>query len=165
MAITPDSGVRSNASIDLAQLPPEDRDLIGRRETAAGAIPGMSGVDVPVNAPPHGEPHVAPLWIMYATFAALILLTVATVAARQVDLGAANIWIALGLALVKSVLVALFFMHLWWDSKFNQVILVTSLLFLVIFIGAAITDTDQYEPIMTSPGAYQQPIQGEQMTR
>jgi cytochrome c oxidase subunit 4 len=159
MAITPDSGVRSNAAIDLAQLSEEDRALIDRRQTAAGAIPGMQGVDVPVNAPPHGEPHVAPAWIMYATFAALILLTVLTVFARQFDLGAMNIWIALVLAGVKSFLVALFFMHLWWDSKFNQLIIGVSLLFLVIFIGAAITDTDQYQPQVQPPSAYTAPLE------
>ena len=158
MAITPDSGVRSNAAIDLTSLSEADRDLIARRQTAAGTIPGMEGMDVPVNAPPHGEPHVAPAWIMYATFAVLILLTIATVAARQVDLGAMNIWIALILAAVKSILVALFFMHLWWDSKFNQLVVGISLLFLAVFIGAAITDTDQYQPTIQPPGAYSAPI-------
>jgi cytochrome c oxidase subunit 4 len=158
MAITPDSGVRSNAAIDLAGLSDEDRDLIARRQTAAGDIPGMSGVDVPVNAPPHGEPHVAPAWIMYATFAALIFLTIATVGARQFDLGSLNIWIALILAAIKSILVAFFFMHLWWDSKFNQLVVVVSLLFLAVFIGFAITDTDQYQPQMQPPTAYTAPL-------
>ena len=66
-------------------------------------------MDVPINAPPHTGPHVAPLWIMYGVFALLILLTAATVGARQVNLGALNIWIALGLALVKAVLVGAVF--------------------------------------------------------
>lgn len=158
MAITPDSGVRSNAAIDLARLSEEDRALIGRRQTAAGTIPGTAGMDVPLNAPVHGEPHVAPAWIMYVTFAALIALTLATVGARQVDLGVFNIWIALGLAVVKSVLVAFFFMHLWWDSKFNQLIVVISLLFLAVFIALAITDTDQYRPVLEPPGAYADPV-------
>ncbi len=158
MAITPDSGVRGNATIDLAKLSEDDQQLIARRQTAAGAIPGMEGMDVPINAPPHEEPHVAPAWIMYGTFAALILLTAATVGARSFDLGALNIWIALGLAAIKSMLVALFFMHLWWDSKFNQLILAVSLLFLVIFIGASITDSEQYQPVLEPPGAYAAPI-------
>lgn len=158
MAITPDTGVRSNAAIDLAKLSEADQTLIDRRQTAAGQIPGMAGMDVPINAPPHEEPHVAPAWIMYATFAALIFLTIATVFARSFDLGNFNIYIALGLAVIKSVLVALFFMHLWWDSKFNQVIVVISLVFLGVFIGAAITDTDQYRPTIQPPGAYTTPV-------
>lgn len=91
-------------------------------------------------------------------FAALILLTIATVGARQFDLGAMNIWIALILAAIKSVLVAFFFMHLWWDSKFNQLVVTVSLFMLAIFIGAAITDTDQYQPLMEPPTAYTQPL-------
>ncbi len=158
MAITPDTGVRSNAAIDLARLSEADQTLIGRRQTAAGDIPGMAGVDVPINAPPHEEPHVAPAWIMYATFTGLILLTIATVGARQFDMGNLNIWIALILAAVKSILVALFFMHLWWDRQFNQLVVVISLLFLGVFIAAAITDTDQYQPTMQPPGAYATPI-------
>lgn len=154
MAITKDSGVRSNAAIDLAELPPEDRDLISRRRTADGSLPGAAGMDIPVNAPHHGEPHVAPLWIMYGTFAILILLTIVTVAARSVDLGAMNIWIALGLAAIKSLLVAFFFMHLWWDSKVNQLVMVVTLLFLVIFIGATIIDSNEYQPIVQPSSPY-----------
>ena len=157
MAITPDTGVRSNAAIDLARLSAEDQTLIARRQTAAGAIPGMAGVDVPINAPPHSEPHVAPAWIMYATFAALIFLTIATVWARSFDLGNLNILIALSLAVIKSILVALFFMHLWWDSKFNQVVVAISLIFLGVFIAFAITDTDQYAPTIQPQVQYAQP--------
>ena len=154
MAITKDSGVRSNATIGLADLDSADRNLINRRQTAFGDIAGTEGMDVPVNAPEHAEPHVAPLWITYGVFALLILLTAATVGARQVNLGALNIWIALGLALVKALLVALFFMHLWWDSKLNQLALVVSLLALTMFIGIAILDSHQYQPILQPPGAY-----------
>ena len=159
MAITKDSGVRSNASIGLADLDKADRNLIDRRQTAFGDIAGTEGMDVPVNAPPHTGPHVAPLWLMYGVFALLILLTAATVGARQVNLGALNIWIALGLALVKAVLVALFFMHLWWDSKLNQVVFVISLLLLTLFIGITIIDSNQYQPILHPPGAYSAPAQ------
>ncbi len=152
MAITNDSGVRGTSTISLAELTDEDQQLAASREL--GRSHGLRGVDVPLNAPPHDEPHVAPLWIMYATFAALVMLTVATVGARFVDLGPLNIWIALGLAFVKAVLVALFFMHLLWDSKLNQLILISTLLFLTIFIGMAIIDSDQYQPIIEPNAAY-----------
>ena len=159
MAITKDSGVRSNAAVGLADLDPADRNLLSRRQTAFGDIPGIEGMDVPVNQTAHDEPHVAPLWIMYGVFALLLLLTAATVGARQVNLGALNIWIALGLAVVKSLLVALFFMHLWWDSKLNQIVLVIALLALALFIGIAVLDSHQYQPILQPPGAYSAPVQ------
>ena len=152
MAITKDSGVRTTGSIGLADLPEHDHELVAARRSAIQR--GLRGVDVPVNAPPHDEPHVAPLWIMYGVFAALVGLTIVTVAARQVDLGAANIWVALALAFVKAVLVGAFFMHLWWDTKLNQLILVSTLLFLTIFLGITIMDSDQYQPVLDPPGAY-----------
>ena len=158
MAITKDSGVRSNAAIDLAELPPEDRDLVYRRQTAAGQIPGMQGVDLPINQTPHEEPHVAPLWVMWGTFIALIFLTILTVAAREIDLGAANVWIALGLAGVKALLVVFFFMHLWWDSKFNQLVLVTAIVFLVLLISFTIVDSGQYQPTIEPADAYRQEL-------
>ena len=148
MAITNDSGVRTTGAFDLTQLGEEDRELAASREQAA--TKGLRGMDVPLNNPDadHDEPHVAPLWIMYGTFAALLMLTAATVGVRQIDLGATlNIVVALSLAFIKALLVAFFFMHLFWDSKFNQLMLVSTLLFLTIFIGMAIIDTNQYEPI------------------
>ena len=161
MAITKDSGVRGTGSIALAELSEQDQELVASRRQ--GITKGLSGVDVPLNAPEHDEPHVAPLWIMYGVFAALMMLTVATVAVRMIpalDFGSQiNIVIALGLAFVKAALVGMFFMHLWWDSKFNQLILVSTLLFLTIFIGFAIMDTDQYQPIIEPPGAYSAPTE------
>ena len=158
MAITKDSGVRTTGARSLTDLTEEDSHLVASREQ--GVTKGLRGMDVPINAEEHDEPHVAPLWIMYGTFAALIMLTAATVAARHVEISfidsSANIVVALGLAFIKSILVAMFFMHLWWDTKFNQVILVSTLLFLTIFIGFAVIDTGQYQPIVNpmSSGAY-----------
>ena len=155
MAITSDSGVRNTAPRDLSSLTEEDRELVASREQAV--TKGLRGMDVPVNSDNHDEPHVAPLWIMYGTFAALILLTAATVAARQVDLSfidsSANIVVALGLAFIKSVLVAMFFMHLFWDSKFNQLVLISTLFFLTVFIGFAIIDSNEYQPIVNPMAA------------
>jgi cytochrome c oxidase subunit 4 len=152
MAITNDSGVRTTGAVDLADMPEHDHQLVAARRS--GIQRGLRGVDVPVNQPEHDEPHVAPLWIMYGTFAALLGLTVLTVAARFVEAGSLNIWIALGLAFIKSLLVAAFFMHLWWDTKLNQLILVSTLLFLTIFIGILIMDTDQYQEALELPSAY-----------
>ena len=159
MAITKDSGVRTTGGYSLSEITDDDQRLAVARER--GVTRGLRGVDVPINAPPHDEPHVAPLWIMYGVFAALLGLTAVTVGARYVDLGPLNIWVALGLAFVKALLVAMFFMHLWWDTKFNQLVLVSTLLFLTIFIGIAIMDTDQYQPVLSPQSAYAGGIQGE----
>ncbi|HPF36345.1 MAG TPA: cytochrome C oxidase subunit IV family protein [Candidatus Krumholzibacteria bacterium] len=92
--------------------------------------------------------HVAPLWVLFATFGALIVLTLLTYAAAMVNLGPLNVPVAIGIALVKATLVALFFMHLFWDNKFNAFVLVCGLIFVALFIGIALLDTTQYKPDM-----------------
>ena len=49
-----------------------------------------------------GHVHVVSPKILIGVFAALMILTILTVAAIKVDLGAMNIWIALGIAVVKA---------------------------------------------------------------
>jgi cytochrome c oxidase subunit IV len=89
--------------------------------------------------------HVVPAWLLIAIFLALISLTWLTVQAIQVDLGAYNIWIAISIAGAKAILVALFFMHLWWDKPFNSIVFITALVFLVLFISLVLVDTTQYQ--------------------
>ena len=90
--------------------------------------------------------HIAPLWVLFAVWLALILLTVVTVAVTKVDLGSLNLWLAMAIATVKASLVALFFMHLWWDRPFHSVVLIGSLIFVMLFVGLALMDTMEYQP-------------------
>lgn len=95
-------------------------------------------------------PHVLPLKVYIATWLALMVLTVVTVGASYVDLGAANLAIAVLIATVKAGVVALIFMHLKWDHKFHALIFASSLIFLAIFIGFTMFDTNnrgRAEPI------------------
>lgn len=89
--------------------------------------------------------HVVPLSLLLATGLSLIALTVVTVAVRYIDVGEFNIWIALGVAVVKAVLVVLIFMHLRWDRSFNLLTLVGSILFVLLLIGFAMMDVHQYQ--------------------
>lgn len=99
---------------------------------------------------PHGA-HVVPVGVLLAVFGALMVLTILTVAATMVDLGPLNIWIALGIAVVKAALVALYFMHLRYDSPFNGIILITALFFVAVFIGIALLDSTEYHPNYEPP--------------
>jgi cytochrome c oxidase subunit IV len=93
------------------------------------------------------EPHAAPMWILNGVFLGLLILTVVTVfTATQIDLGPYNLLLAMVIAVLKAALVALFFMHLWWDNLFNAIALIAGLAFLALFIGFSIMDTYQYEP-------------------
>ncbi len=98
-----------------------------------------------------GIGHIAPLWILVGTGIALLILTWVTVAVAGIDLGEMNIFIALGVAVVKATLVGLFFMHLVWDRPFNGFILLGSLAFVMLFIGFALLDSAEYQPEM-KPG-------------
>ncbi|HEX7010364.1 MAG TPA: cytochrome C oxidase subunit IV family protein [Phycisphaeraceae bacterium] len=99
--------------------------------------------------------HPLPLGLLAGVFAALLVLTFVTVAVTWVDLGVLNIWIALLIAVVKGGLVALYFMHLRYDSPLNGVVLVTALLFVALFIGGAITDSGEYQPNLEPPATVQ----------
>lgn len=91
--------------------------------------------------------HVVPTGLLAGVLIALLVLTWATVAVTRIQLGEFNIWIAIGIATVKATLVALYFMHLRWDRPFNGIILIASLIFVGIFLIAALTDATQYHAI------------------
>jgi cytochrome c oxidase subunit 4 len=97
--------------------------------------------------------HVVPVRYLYAAGLALLVLTVVTVAVRYVDLGEANMPVALGIALVKATIVALIFMHLRWDRPFNLLVLVGSILFVLLLIAFASMDVHQYEPTIFTGNA------------
>ncbi len=89
--------------------------------------------------------HVAPVKVLLGVFGALIFLTVLTVAAVVVDLGPLNIWIAMGIATVKALLVALFFMHLAYDRPFNGIVFMAALVFSGLFVSIALLDSREYK--------------------
>jgi cytochrome c oxidase subunit 4 len=90
--------------------------------------------------------HVMPLRVLFGVFFALLVLTVLTVAVTWVDLGSFNLLIALGVAVVKASLVALYFMHLRYDKPFNALVLIGTLLFVALFIAFALLDTQASAP-------------------
>ncbi len=86
--------------------------------------------------------HVLPFKTMIYTALALLVLTVLTVAVYYIDFpDPFNTIIALGIATVKAALVCMFFMGLYWDTKFNTLVLLSSLLFFLIMIGIILLDT------------------------
>jgi cytochrome c oxidase subunit IV len=94
----------------------------------------------------HGLAHTMPVWMLLGVLGALLFLTVLTVAVTAVDLGAqGNLIVAMVIATVKAILVCAFFMHLLWDKKFNLVLFLTSVLFLVLFLAMATTDRGEYQ--------------------
>jgi cytochrome c oxidase subunit IV len=76
----------------------------------------------------HGIGRYAIVW------AVLLFFTVLTIITGRINLGAANIFIALFIAVTKATLVVLFFMHLWDMGGVNRLVFVVSVLFLVVLI-------------------------------
>lgn len=97
--------------------------------------------------------HPAPLGLLLGVFAALLVLTFITVAVTWVDLGAANVWIALAIAAAKGSLVALYFMHLRWDSPYNGLVLVVALFAVALMLGIVVLDSREYQPNLNPPPA------------
>lgn len=96
--------------------------------------------------------HVVSPGLLLTVYGVLLVLTVATVAVTNLELGAFNVWAALGIAVAKAGLVALFFMHLRWDAPFNAIVLMASLLFVALFIGIAVLDSKNYKVNYDAPG-------------
>lgn len=94
---------------------------------------------------PHGHSHPASLGMLITVFASLLVLTAVTVAVAYVDLGELNLFVAMGIATVKAMLVALFFMHLLHDSGFNRLAFFASFFFISLFVSFTLMDTGQYQ--------------------
>ncbi|MDP2340753.1 MAG: cytochrome C oxidase subunit IV family protein [Deltaproteobacteria bacterium] len=86
--------------------------------------------------------HVLPKKLYFAVLGALLVLTLVTVVTAQVHLGPLNLPLAMFIAATKATLVLAVFMHLYWDSKFNLMVFMSSVLFLSVFIILTLLDTE-----------------------
>jgi cytochrome c oxidase subunit IV len=84
--------------------------------------------------------HIDSVKTYALVFAGLIFATIATTAVAFVDLGAFSVVAALGIAVCKMLLVALFFMHVRHSSKLTRLVLLGALMWLGILILMTLTD-------------------------
>ena len=84
--------------------------------------------------------HIVPYKTFLIVWFALLLLTGVTVWVAQYNLGALNIWVALGIATFKSGLVVAYFMHMKYESLLFKLSLLSALAILAIFIGFTFFD-------------------------
>lgn len=85
--------------------------------------------------------HVHPTLFYVKIFVALVTLTLITVGLSRVHLGDYNFLIAVVVATIKASLVAMFFMHLKDDNRFNVLLFVGSLIFMGVFFVYTMNDT------------------------
>ena len=77
----------------------------------------------------------------YATvWVVLLFLTALTTAVAHVDLGAFSVVVALTIAVIKMLLVALFFMHVRHSNQLTKLVVLGGLLWLAILIVFTLAD-------------------------
>lgn len=84
--------------------------------------------------------HVTSRTVYFAVFAALMVLTAATVFVATIDLGWANDVVALGIAVTKALLVLWFFMHLRYSTRVTVLTAVAGFFWLAILISLTLND-------------------------
>ncbi|HEX7183877.1 MAG TPA: cytochrome C oxidase subunit IV family protein [Thermoanaerobaculia bacterium] len=84
--------------------------------------------------------HVTSRKLYFAIFAALMVLTAATVAVAKIDLGALNDVVAMAIAVAKALLVLLFFMHVRYSTRLTALTAMGGFLWLAILIFLTMTD-------------------------
>lgn len=90
---------------------------------------------------PHDFAHPFPVWGLLAVFFALVFLTIATVAQSHFDFGSYEVLVTMVIATIKASLVVLFFMHMAFEKSYNALIFVSSLLFVSLFLGFTLMDS------------------------
>jgi cytochrome c oxidase subunit 4 len=83
---------------------------------------------------------ITPTRTYYTVFAALITLTLVTVAVSFLELGAWHTTVGVLIGVVKASLVMLFFMHLIHSSKLSWLAALAGLFWLGILMGLTLSD-------------------------
>ena len=92
--------------------------------------------------------HPASMKMLFGIFFTLVGLTILTVVANDWPLGKFDLVLALFIATIKATLVALFFMHLYWDKGFNILTIISPLFFAALFISLTLMDRGAYQNTM-----------------
>jgi cytochrome c oxidase subunit 4 len=89
----------------------------------------------------HAQEHHLDSVKTYAiVFTILIVLTFVTTGVAYIDLGFFSVVVALGIACIKMLLVALWFMHVRHSSKLTKLTLLGSVLWLFIMLSFTLGD-------------------------
>jgi cytochrome c oxidase subunit 4 len=76
----------------------------------------------------HGPGRYVIIWLV------LLAFTITTVVTGRMDLGSANLPLALIIATIKATLVVLFFMHLWESEGINRLVFGVAILFVLVLL-------------------------------
>ena len=102
----------------------------------------MSDTHDPTNVtdPEHGEHHIVTPFQYMLVFVTLLIFTGLTVGAAYIDLGPLNPVIALGIASFKAVVVILFFMHVYFQSRLIKMTVAAGFFTFLVLITMTMAD-------------------------
>ena len=86
----------------------------------------------------HG--HVVPIGVYLGVFFALMVGTALTTWVAYIDLGAFNTVVALTIAVIKMLLVVLFFMHVKYAHGLTKIVIICGFFWLGIMITLSLSD-------------------------
>ena len=84
--------------------------------------------------------HVVSPKVYLGVFAALLLLTFATVQVAGQDLGPWNTVVALAIAVTKATLVVLYFMHVRYSPRLTWLVVASAFAWLAILLAITLSD-------------------------
>jgi cytochrome c oxidase subunit 4 len=84
--------------------------------------------------------HILPKRTYYTVYAILIACTYLTWQVAYFDLGPLNAVVALGIAVLKAVLVVLFFMHVRYGVRLIWVVVIAGVFWLAILLTVTMSD-------------------------
>jgi len=84
--------------------------------------------------------HIDSIKTYAAVWIVLLILTGVTTSVAYVDLGAFSVVVALVIAVVKMLLVALFFMHVRHSTQLTRLVLAGGLIWLMILLALTLAD-------------------------
>ncbi|WP_213805396.1 cytochrome C oxidase subunit IV family protein [Granulicella sp. dw_53] len=93
-----------------------------------------------VTNPEHADHHIVTPLQYCMVFGALLIGTLVTVLAADIDLGVLNPVIALGIACTKAVIVILFFMHVKYQSKLIKMTVGAGFFTFIVLITMTLSD-------------------------
>lgn len=86
--------------------------------------------------------HISSAKFLWGVGISLFILTFITVAVTWIQIPEPfNVFVAIGIATIKASIVVAFFMNLYWDSKFNTILLLMGIAFFILLIGITLLDT------------------------
>jgi len=93
-----------------------------------------------MSEPTHHEHHIVSPKVYAVIFGLLLFFTASTVGASYLELGVFNAVVALAIAVIKGVLVVLFFMHVKYSSKLTKLTVAAGFFTFIVLITMTLTD-------------------------